>query len=103
MKFLIIFYYNLYKGGIILSLNCTVMLFSLILSAVIILFVSYKSKRFFTSLFLTAFSGLSGLFAVHILSRFIPVFLPVNVFTAGVSLISGLPGVIALLISAVTV
>lgn len=75
----------------------------LILSAVIILVVSYKSKRFFTSIFLSALSGAGSLFAVHVLSWFTPLFLPVNLFTASVSLIFGIPGVIALLISAVTV
>lgn len=86
-----------------MSLNCALMLAALILCAVIILLVSYKSKRFFTSLFLTAFSGASSLLAVHVLSWFTPISLPVNLFTVIVSLISGIPGVVALLISAVTV
>lgn len=71
------------------------------LSLIIILTVSLKSKHFFKSLFLTAFSGLGSLFALYFLSDFTPLTLPVNLFTAGVSAISGIPGVIALLLTAV--
>lgn len=73
------------------------------LSLIIILTVSLKSKHFFKSLFLTAFSGLGCLFAVHLLSHFTALTLPVNTFTLAVSALSGIPGVIALLFSAFTV
>ena len=86
-----------------MSLYSTVLMSALIISAIIILAVSKKSKKFFTCVFLSAFSGLSGLFAVHVLSWFTPLTLPVNLFTSAVSLVAGIPGVIALLISAVTV
>ncbi|MBE6785275.1 MAG: hypothetical protein E7538_03420 [Ruminococcaceae bacterium] len=75
----------------------------LVASLIIILTASFKSKHFFKSLFLSAFSGLGGLFAVHVLSWFTPLSLPVNLFTACVSAAGGIPGVIALLITAVTV
>lgn len=76
---------------------------SLFISLIIILIASYKSKQFFKSLFLSAFSGLGALFAVHVLSWFTPLSLPVNLFTASVSAVGGIPAVIGLLITAVTV
>ena len=72
-------------------------------SLIIILTVSFKSKHFFKSVFLSAFSGLGGLFAVHVLSWFTPLSLPVNLFTAAVSAVGGIPGVIGLLITSITV
>ena len=71
------------------------------LSLIIILTVSLKSKHFFKSLFLTAFSGLGSLFFLYFISDFTSLTLPVNLFTAAVSAFSGIPGVIALLITAV--
>ena len=76
---------------------------SVIASLIIILTVSFKSKHFFKSVILTSFSGLTGLFAVYVLSRFTALSLPVNIFTASVSALGGIPAVIALLITAVTV
>ena len=76
---------------------------ALVLSLIIILTVSFKSKHFLKSVFLSAFSGLGGLFAVHVISWFTPLSRPVNLFTASVSAAGGLPGVIALLVTAVTV
>ena len=76
---------------------------SIIISLIIILTVSFKSKHFFKSVLLTAFSGLTGLFAVYLLSMFTPMSLPVNIFTASVSAFGGIPGVIMLLITSVTV
>lgn len=86
-----------------LSIYTSVLIAALIISLIIILAVSLKSKKFFKSLFLTAFSGLGGLFAVHVLSWFTPLSLPVNLFTAAVSAFGGIPGVIGLLITAITV
>lgn len=76
---------------------------AIIISVIIILTVSFKSKHFFKSVLLTALSGLTGLFAVYVLSWFTPLSLPVNLFTASVSAIGGIPGVIMLLITCVTV
>lgn len=86
-----------------LSFYSGVLLAALIASLIIILTVSFKSKHFFKSVFLSAFSGLGGLFAVHVLSWFTPLSLPVNLFTASVSAVGGLPGVIALLVTSFTV
>ena len=86
-----------------MSVNTAILIAALILSAIIILAVSFKSKKFFKSVILTALSGLSGLFAVHVISWFTPLSLPVNLFTVSVSALSGIPGVIGLLITAITV
>ena len=86
-----------------MNINFTLLISALILSAIIILAVSLKSKKFFKSVTLSALSGLSGLFAVHVLSWFTPLTLPVNLFTVSVSAVSGIPGVIGLLITAITV
>lgn len=76
---------------------------AIIISVIIILTVSFKSKHFLKSVLLTALSGLTGLFAVYVLSWFTPLSLPVNLFTASVSAIGGIPGVIMLLITCVTI
>lgn len=86
-----------------MSINIALLVAALILSVIIILAVSFKSKHFLKSVFLTAFSGLGGLFAVHVLSWFTPLSLPVNLFTVAVSALSGIPGVIGLLLTAFTV
>ena len=86
-----------------MSFYTVILIAALIISLIIILTVSFKSKNFFKSVFLTAFSGLGGLIAVHVLSWFTPLSLPVNLFTAAVSALAGIPGVIGLLITAVTV
>lgn len=86
-----------------MSFYATVLLTALIISSIIILTVSFKSKKFFKSVFLSAFSGLGTLFAVYVLSWFTPLSLPVNLFTSAVSAIGGIPGVIALLITSATV
>ncbi len=72
-------------------------------SFIIILTASLKSKHFFKSVFLTAFSGVGGLFAVRLLSELTQLTLPVNAFTLAVSALSGLPGVIGLLLTCFTV
>lgn len=86
-----------------MSFNVSILAAALFASLIIILTVSFKSKHFFKSVFLSAFSGLGGLFAVHVLSWFTVLSLPVNLFTAVVSAVGGLPGVIALLITSFTV
>ena len=86
-----------------MSFNVGMLTAVLFASLIIILTVSFKSKHFFTSIFLSAFSGLGGLFAVHVLSWFTPLSLPVNLFTALVSAVGGIPGVIGLLVTSFTV
>ena len=86
-----------------MSFNIGMLTAALVASLIIILTVSLKSKHFFKSVFLSAFSGLGGLFAVHVLSWFTPLSLPFNLFTALVSAVGGIPGVIGLLVTAITV
>lgn len=86
-----------------MSFNVGMLTAVLFASLIIILTVSFKSKHFFKSIFLSAFSGLGGLFAVHVLSWFTPLSLPVNLFTALVSAVGGIPGVIGLLVTSFTV
>ena len=86
-----------------MSFNVGMLTAVLFASLIIILTVSFESKHFFKSIFLSAFSGLGGLFAVHVLSWFTPLSLPVNLFTALVSAVGGIPGVIGLLVTSFTV
>lgn len=72
-------------------------------SVIIILTASVKSKHFFKSVFLSAFSGVGGLFALQLVSEFTQLTLPVNAFTLAVSSVSGIPGVIGLLLTCFTV
>ena len=74
---------------------------ALAVSLIIILTASIKSKCFFKSFFLTAFSGLGCLFALSFASGLIGLTVPVNLFTAAVSALSGIPGVIMLLLTVI--
>lgn len=86
-----------------MSFNPKLFILALIVSLIIILTASLKSKHFLKSVFLSAFSGLGGLFAVYVLSLFTYLSLPVNLFTVAVSAVGGIPGVVALLVTAFTV
>ncbi len=87
----------------VLSLVKGIFIASFALSVIIILTVSVKSKHFFKSVLLTASSGVGGLFALQLLSGFTELTLPVNGFTLAVSSLSGIPGLIGLLLTAFTV
>lgn len=65
---------------------------------VIIFIVFLKSKRFFSSLFLTVLSGICALFAVNIAGNFLSVHIPVNAYTLTLSSAGGIPAVILLLL-----
>lgn len=73
-------------------------LFLLILSAFLILRKMIKSGHFFRSLFLSAVSGIGGLFFVNIISPFTGVSLGANPYTLSFSALTGLSGTIALLV-----
>jgi len=70
----------------------------LILSAFLILRKMMKSGHFFRSLFLSAVSGIGGLFFVNIISPFTGVSLGANPYTLSFSALTGLSGTISLLI-----
>lgn len=57
-----------------------------------------KTKRFFTTMFLTILQGICGLFAVNLLGQYIAIHIPVNGWTIGVSSIGGISGVIMMLL-----
>lgn len=84
-----------------MSFSIVLLAAALVLSLIIILTVSFKSKHFFKSASLTAFSGLAGLAAVYALSLFTSLSLPVNLFTASLSALGGIPAVIMLLITSI--
>ncbi len=66
---------------------------------ILFIFISLiKSKRFFTSLFLTVLQGVCSLFAVNLLGQYFSVHIPVNGWTIGVSSIGGISGVIMMLL-----
>lgn len=69
-----------------------------VIAAIIVLWIFKKSEHFWKSLFLSAVSGVGGLFMVNLLSNMTGVSLAVNPFTVGFSALSGLSGVIALLV-----
>ena len=66
------------------------------------LIVSFKSKHFFSSVFLTAVSGTGGLIAVNMLSSLTGVSVALNYITLSISAFLGLPGVISLEISQIS-
>lgn len=69
-----------------------------VLYALTILITIFKTKRFFTTMFLTVLQGICGLFAVNLLGQYIAIHIPVNGWTVGVSSIGGLSGVIMMLL-----
>lgn len=70
----------------------------LIPSAFVILKKMVKSGHFFRCIFLSAVSGIGGLFFVNIISPFTGVSLGANPYTLSFSAVTGLSGTIALLI-----
>ena len=69
-----------------------------VLYTLTILITIFKTKRFFTTMFLTVLQGICGLFAVNLLGQYIAIHIPVNGWTIGVSSIGGLSGVIMMLL-----
>lgn len=69
-----------------------------VVAAVAVLWIFKKSEHFFRCLFLSAVSGVGGLCFVNIISTLTGITLAVNPFTVGFSALSGLSGVIALLV-----
>lgn len=64
-----------------------------------VLYVMAKSRHFFRSLLLSCVSGIGGLFLVNILSAVTGVSLGINAASLAFSALSGLSGVIALLVA----
>ena len=65
-----------------------------------VIFISYiKSGKFLRSLFLSTFYGLSSLFAVNLIGSFTGLHLCVNLFSLLCSCVSGMPGVIFLVVT----
>ncbi|MBR3817245.1 MAG: pro-sigmaK processing inhibitor BofA family protein [Clostridia bacterium] len=62
------------------------------------LFLFRKSGRFFASLFLSAVSGIGGIIAVNLLSDFTSVAVPVNPVSLAFGGMTGLSGVISLVL-----
>lgn len=64
----------------------------------IILMTMIKTKKFFTTLFLTVLQGVCALFAVNLLGKYISIHIPVNMWTLGISSAGGISGVIMMLL-----
>lgn len=69
-----------------------------IAAALITLWIFKKSEHFWHCLFLSAVSGVGGLFCVNLLSGITDVYLAINPFTLAFSGFTGLSGVISLLV-----
>ncbi len=64
----------------------------------VIIITMIKSRRFFTTLFLTVLQGVCSLFAVNLIGQYISIHIPINLYTLGVSSVGGISGVIMLLL-----
>ncbi len=64
----------------------------------ILIITMIKSKKFFSSLFLTMLQGICALFAVNLLGQYISIHIPINQWTIGVSSVGGISGVIIMLL-----
>lgn len=69
-----------------------------VLSGLCILLWIFKSPKGGRSFFLSALQGIAALFAVNLSGMITGVSVALNYWTAGVSAVLGLPGVISLLI-----
>lgn len=72
--------------------------FLLVIGLAVLVFQLKKNRIFLKGLLSSILMGSCTFFAVKLLGLFIPVSLPLNAFTAGVSLFGGIPGVIFLLL-----
>lgn len=77
--------------------------FVLVISAIIILISMLRTQHFIKSFFLSAFQGLTAMFAVNFIGEMISVHIPMNWFSLSVGAIGGLPGIIYLLINDIIV
>ena len=66
--------------------------------ALLFLFFSIKTKRFFQSLLINALAGLSVIIIINLTKRFTGIFIPINEYSVIISSAFGAPGVIALLL-----
>ena len=82
-----------------MSAQIYILAVALVAAFALTLIVSFKSKHFFSSVFLTAVSGTGALFAVNMLSSVTGVSIALNYITLSVSAFLGMPGVISLVIS----
>lgn len=74
-------------------------IFIMLLCAFVIIISYFKSRVFFRSIILSSLQGVSALFAVNFIGGFTGLHLSVNLFSIIVSCISGLPGVIFLVVT----
>ena len=77
-KTFLIIVYTLYQASIIISF--------------------FKSKKFISTLILSALQGLCALFAINLLGQYISIHIPINGWTLGISSTGGIWGVIMLLL-----
>ena len=75
------------------------MLFALIACFVVTIAISFKTKHFLSSFFLSAVSGIGALLAVNLVSQATGVSIALNYITTTVSAFMGLPGVTAMVLS----
>ena len=68
-------------------------------AGIIILFSMISSKRFFSSVFLTAIQGFLALIAANIAGGFLGMHISVNIYSLLISAFGGTPGVIFMLLA----
>ncbi len=81
-----------------MSFNSSVVFIFLILSAFVILYVSFKTGKPVRCIFLSSVSGIGSLLAVNILSYATGISLAINPFSLTVSGIGGIGGTVLLLV-----
>lgn len=70
-------------------------IFSIYVTTMLLTFL--KTKKFITTLILSAMQGICALFAINLLGQYISVHIPINGWTIGISSSGGIGGVIMLL------
>lgn len=87
------------EGGVSLEIESKGIALLVIAMGALIILAMLKSKHFFKAAFLSCAQGLAALFAVNLLSSFTGFSLGVNWITIGISAVSGIAGVVMLLVS----
>lgn len=69
------------------------------LSALIILILAIRSRKFFKTILFNAFLGIGALAIIDLTSKYSGVYIPINYWTVGTGGLLGIPGICGVLIS----
>lgn len=72
---------------------------SLVVACLIVIISAFKTKRFFSCIFLSALQGIAAMFAVNALGLVTGLHLSLNGYTIAASVMGGTPAVIGMIVT----